>query len=181
MFSLAKVGSLLKCGITPLSIRTLYTTKALNLKELVERKEGSTLTIEGVTVKSPNTDLLVRAEKIKELAPIERNEHGNPCYMCALQLDVKHTDVLILSQFVRSDGCMLPRRITGLCHRQQKKIGKLVTMAQKAGLMINLTPSYCKKDPKKRRDYKKFNTYFDESTIFLKNKDIPKPLDRFKR
>lgn len=55
--------------------------------------------------------------------------------MCALQLDVKHTDVLILSQFVRSDGCMLPRRITGLCARQQKKIGKMVSMAQKAGMI----------------------------------------------
>ena len=42
-------------------------------------------------------------------------------------------DVLILSQFVRSDGCMIPRRITGLCKMQQKKIGILVAMAQKAG------------------------------------------------
>lgn len=47
------------------------------------------------------------------------------------------------------------------------------------GLMINLTPSYCKKNPKKRRDHKKFNTYFDETTIFMKK--IPKPVDRFKR
>lgn len=42
-------------------------------------------------------------------------------------------DVLILSQFVRTDGCMLPRRITGLCKAQQKRIGTMVTMAQKAG------------------------------------------------
>jgi small subunit ribosomal protein S18 len=42
--------------------------------------------------------------------------------------------VLILSQFVRSDGCMLPRRITGLCKIQQKKMSSLVTMAQKAGM-----------------------------------------------
>uniref|UniRef100_A0A1B0C355 Uncharacterized protein n=1 Tax=Glossina palpalis gambiensis TaxID=67801 RepID=A0A1B0C355_9MUSC len=33
------------------------------------------------------------------------------------------------------DGCMLPKRITGLCNRQQKRIGSLVTMAQKAGLV----------------------------------------------
>lgn len=55
------------------------------------------------------------------------------CPKCTLGLDIKHTDVLILSQYVRSDGCMLPRRITGLCNVQQKKIGSLVTMAQKAG------------------------------------------------
>lgn len=97
-----------------------------------EHTEGSTLVVEGVTVPSPRTNLLVRAEN---LAGFEQKEGATekPCYMCSLGLDVKHTDVLILSQFVRSDGCMLPRRITGLCKRQQKKIGKLVTMAQKAG------------------------------------------------
>jgi len=33
------------------------------------------------------------------------------------------------------------------------------------GLMSNLTPAWSRKDPKKRRDWKKFNTYFDEQTI----------------
>lgn len=41
----------------------------------------------------------------------------------------------------------------------------MVTMAQKAGLMINLTPEYSHKDPKKRHGMKKFNQYFDEETI----------------
>ena len=87
----------------------------------------------------------------------EIHDQGCACYMCKLNLDVKHTvsplntialqvlkliifsikiqDVLILSQFLRSDGCMLPKRITGLCKRQQKRIGTMVTMAHKAGLM----------------------------------------------
>lgn len=34
--------------------------------------------------------------------------------------------------------------------------------------MINLTPSNSKKDPTKRKEYKKFDTYFDETTIFKK-------------
>lgn len=97
-----------------------------------EYKEGNKLIIEGVTVPSPRTDLLVRAEKISDLLPTKDSEKSL-CYLCKLGLDIKHTDVLILSQFVRSDGCMLPRRITGLCRRQQKKVGKMVTMAQKAG------------------------------------------------
>lgn len=42
-------------------------------------------------------------------------------------------DVLILSQFVRPDGCMMPRRITGLSRPQQKIMSKLVSMAHKAG------------------------------------------------
>lgn len=40
---------------------------------------------------------------------------------------------MILSQFVRADGCMMPRRITGLCRTQQKIMSKLVSMAHKAG------------------------------------------------
>lgn len=90
------------------------------------------------------------------------------CPKCTLGLDIKHTDVLILSQYVRADGCMLPRRITGLCKRQQKYIGTLVTMAQKAGLMPNIAPENSKRDPKKRFGHKKFNRYYDESTIKLR-------------
>ncbi|CAB3227219.1 unnamed protein product [Arctia plantaginis] len=179
MAGLVKAGfSLARNAIISTSVRSIATTKPLNLKDIRECKEGSTLIVEGVTVPSPRTELLIRAENIPGYEPVVPSSKP-PCYMCALGLDVKHTDVLILSQFVRTDGCMLPRRITGLCRRQQKKIGKMVTMAQKAGLMINLTPDNCKKDPRKRREHKKFNTYYDERTIFMKY--IPKPLDRFKR
>ncbi|CAH0398211.1 unnamed protein product [Chilo suppressalis] len=172
--------SLVRKSIFPSSARAIATTKQLNIKEIREQKDGSKLVIEGVTLPSPRAELLVRAEKLTPSAiASEESDVTKPCYLCALELDVKHTDVLILSQFVRSDGCMLPRRVTGLCRRQQKKIGKMVSMAQKAGLMINLTPAYCKKDPRKRKDYKKFNTYFDEKTIFMKR--IPDQNDRFKR
>lgn len=100
--------------------------------------------------------------------------------------------MLILKQFVRPDGCMLPRKVTGLCKIQQKRMYYLVAMAQKAGLLLsfhfiminykfkktliyfeylvlglmsNLTPSWSKKDPTKRYKYKKYNTYWDEKTI----------------
>lgn len=45
-------------------------------------------------------------------------------------------DVLIVSQFVRPDGCLLPRRVTGLCNRAQKRMKILVHKAQVAGLLI---------------------------------------------
>lgn len=44
-------------------------------------------------------------------------------------------DVLILQQFVTSTGKTLPRRITGLCNVQQKRIGIMIGMAQKAGTL----------------------------------------------
>lgn len=42
-------------------------------------------------------------------------------------------DVLLLSQFIRSDGGMLPRRITGLCAQEHTKIAICVQMAHRAG------------------------------------------------
>ncbi|GLV40178.1 mitochondrial ribosomal protein S18A [Carabus blaptoides fortunei] len=126
----------------------------LQLKEIYERQEGSTLIIEGKNVASPREPYL-----------LNHVEDHSACPICTTGLNVHHTDVLILSQFVRTDGCMLPRRITGLCKKQQKRISSMVAMAQKAGLMSNLTPANSKKDPKLRKKWKKFNTYFDESTI----------------
>lgn len=112
-----------------------------------------------IFVDSPHEAKLLPAYK----ACIEDNKKF--CPECTLGLDVKHTDVLILSQYITREGLMLPKRITGLCSRQQKRISSMVTMAQKAGLMINMTPDYCKKDPKKRFAQKACNTYFDERTI----------------
>ncbi|XP_017845541.1 28S ribosomal protein S18a, mitochondrial [Drosophila busckii] len=134
--------------------RGISTTAPLLLKEIQEKREDNAVVYEGVNVVSPRAETMLQSACDKRFCP-----------ECSLGLDIKHTDVLILSQYVRSDGCMLPRRITGLCHRQQKKIGTLVTMCQKAGLMPNLNPAWSKKDPKKRFGWRKFNKYFLESTI----------------
>lgn len=86
-----------------------------------ERVEGDTTVISAKIVPSEREPYLIKFENCAA------------CPVCASGLDIKHTDVLILSQFVRSDGCMLPRRITGLCRTQQKRMSSLVTMAHKAG------------------------------------------------
>lgn len=119
-----------------------------------EKEQGNTVIIEGLYVKSEREPYLIKHDNECKACPI-----------CRLGLEVKHTDVLILSQFTRTDGCMLPRRITGLCKKEQRKISAMVSMAQKAGLMSILTPSTSKKDPKLRKKWKKFNMYFDENTI----------------
>lgn len=87
-----------------------------------EVKQGDETIISGEYIKSPRESYLLK------------KEHATVCPLCSSGLDLKHTDVLILSQFVRSDGCMLPKRITGLCKVQQKKVATLVAMAQKAGM-----------------------------------------------
>ncbi|XP_046828900.1 39S ribosomal protein S18a, mitochondrial [Vespa crabro] len=135
--------------------RAISLSATARIKEIIEKKDGNNIIIESVIHPSKDEHLLM---KFKEGA----------CPICSIGLDVKYTDVLILSQFVRSDGCMLPRRITGLCNTQQKRITTMVAMAQKAGLMSNLTPARSKKDPTKRYHWKKFNTYYDEKTIKYK-------------
>ncbi|CAH2000888.1 unnamed protein product [Acanthoscelides obtectus] len=136
--------------------RNISITSTLHLKKINEIQEGKDLVIYGEIVSSEREPYLLKSN------------HSKACPLCATGLDIKHTDVLILSQFVRKDGCMLPRRITGLCKTQQKRVTYLVAMAQKSGLMPNLTPAYSNKDPKKRYEWKKYNKYFDETTIPFK-------------
>ncbi|XP_063597213.1 large ribosomal subunit protein mL66-like [Penaeus indicus] len=138
--------------------RHIAVSSPLLVKEIIIDAADKQTTVEGVYKPSDRTDLLVKTE---------HTECGS-CPLCALQLNLKHTDVLVLSQFLRSDGCMLPKRITGLCNPQQKKVTFLVAMAQKAGLMPNLAPSGSKKDPKKRFGSKKLNRYFDEKTLKIR-------------
>ncbi|XP_043272243.1 28S ribosomal protein S18a, mitochondrial [Venturia canescens] len=133
--------------------RSITLSPVSRLKEIIERKEGKTLTIEAKILPDPNDSRFFKATD------------NDACPLCALGLEIKHTDVLILSQFLRSDGCVIPRRLTGLCSKQQRRLESLVAMAQKAGLMSNLTPHWSNKDPKKRYKWKKYNTYFDEKTI----------------
>ncbi|XP_050071366.1 28S ribosomal protein S18a, mitochondrial [Anopheles maculipalpis] len=140
-------------------LRNFSLSSVNHLKEIKEIKTNDTLVVKGEYVPSPRQDMV-----IPQL--LEARQNGERfCPQCTLGLDIKHTDVLILSQYVRSDGCMLPRRITGLCKRQQRRMGALVTMAQKAGLMPNLNPATSKRDPKQRYQWKKYNKYFDEQTI----------------
>ncbi|KAJ8880804.1 hypothetical protein PR048_017275 [Dryococelus australis] len=138
------------------SRRNFVVTNINYLKEIQERQEDKTRIVEGVIVPSPREPYLVRTD------------HGGACPLCSLGLDLKHTDVLILSQFLRQNGCMLPRRVTGLCKKQHIRVTKMVQMAQKAGLMSNINPERSKKDAKLRWKWKKFNTYFDEETIKVK-------------
>lgn len=96
-------------------------------------QQNDVLTISGQYVESARKPMLLN--EASSATVVKGNNKF--CPKCTLGLDINHTDVLILSQYLRSDGCMLPRRITGLCKVQQKRIGTLVTMAQKAGKMLH--------------------------------------------
>ncbi|XP_059736410.1 large ribosomal subunit protein mL66 isoform X2 [Bos indicus] len=98
-------------------------------RPLVEIQEGKTTIIEGRITGTP-----------KE-SPNPPNPSGQ-CPICRWNLKHKYSyeDVLLLSQFIRPHGGMLPRSITGLCQEEHRKIEECVKMAHRAGLLPNHRP-----------------------------------------
>jgi len=83
---------------------------------------------------------------------------------------------LILSQFLRADGCVLPRTVSGLCHKAQLRLQRLVHQAQRAGLMPELRPDQHTGLPRGDRlksnyKWKKYNAYFDEDWFMAPDMD----------
>ncbi|XP_027243179.1 28S ribosomal protein S18a, mitochondrial-like [Cricetulus griseus] len=96
-------------------------------------------------------DLLVTAMRPPEIegritetpkaTPNPPNPSGQ-CPICRWNLKHKYNyeDVLLLSQFIRPHGSMLPRNVTGLCLEEHRKIEECVKMAHRAGLFPNHRP-----------------------------------------
>ncbi|KYN10311.1 28S ribosomal protein S18a, mitochondrial [Trachymyrmex cornetzi] len=135
------------------SNRSISLSAITHIKRIIKKKEDNVLTIEAINVPQKNEHLLLKSE-------------SNACPLCATGLDVKHTDVLILNQFLRRNGTMLPRRVTGLCKVQQNRVTVLVTMAKRAGLL----PDGISKQVMATEKWRQYNTYYDENTIRYKYK-----------
>jgi len=137
--------------------RSFVTSTPCYLKEIQVRTAGNVTTVEGIVVESDRKNILLEVEEGKEYCPLCPHR---------LNATVQYTDVLIISQFLRSDGRMLPRTVTGLCYKAQFRLQRLVHQAQRAGLMPELRPEHKSGLPRDRvhSNYKwrKYNTYFDE-------------------
>ncbi|XP_008288916.1 large ribosomal subunit protein mL66 [Stegastes partitus] len=104
------------------------TVPSRGIRQVVEKQDGKTTTIEGRILDVP-------------AAPQPPNPEAKcPIYRWNLQHKYNYTDVLLLSQFIRADGGMLPRRITGLCLEEHRKISICVQMAHRAGLLPDHKP-----------------------------------------
>ncbi|XP_022697811.1 uncharacterized protein LOC111265414 isoform X1 [Varroa jacobsoni] len=118
------------------------------LKKIVHREENGVTVIEGTFVDSPHKEKLLRPAA----SAIETETRS--CSLCSLGIhDVKHTDVLIISQFMDRNGNILPQKVTGLCFRQHKLISLRLYEAQRCGLI----PSEVHK-PNER--WQELNNYF---------------------
>ncbi|XP_032876538.1 39S ribosomal protein S18a, mitochondrial isoform X1 [Amblyraja radiata] len=105
------------------------TAPVRGLREVIRVRDEQTTTIEGKIVKSADAS--------------EPPNLLGQCPICRWNLKHKfnYTDVLLLSQFIRSDGGMLPRGITGLCFEEHKKIEICVKMAHRSGLLPDHKPT----------------------------------------
>uniref|UniRef100_A0A452IA68 Mitochondrial ribosomal protein S18A n=1 Tax=Gopherus agassizii TaxID=38772 RepID=A0A452IA68_9SAUR len=130
--------------------------KGLGLRRLLEPRA---LWDWGRDLKGPER-LLLRGIEGKIIEDVKTPTPPNPsgqCPICRWNLKHKYNyeDVLLLSQFIRSDGGMLPRRITGLCLEEHKKVAVCVQMAHRAGLLPNHRPllpeGHVSKKPKLNR------------------------------
>ncbi|CAG7816036.1 unnamed protein product, partial [Allacma fusca] len=135
MNNLSRIGqSLARLKLPSLSNSTavlgnknFHISSVCRLKEIHEEEKNGEIIIKGVYVKSPRTDYLIQTPATKTQGEC------TDCPICKLgSVHVKHTDVLILNQFVSSDGRQLPRNVTGLCKYQHKRMEYLIVMSRHA-------------------------------------------------
>ncbi|KAL8622944.1 hypothetical protein ACOMHN_027065 [Nucella lapillus] len=134
--------------------RTISVSSTNRLKQIEQVTEGNVTTIEGKKIESERTPYLLKSEET------------TGCTLCKIHPHLKYTDVLILSQFLRPDGCLLSRAVTGVCWAQQRRLEVLVNKAQRAGLLPQFRPPL--KSGKERASHrsnykwKRNNTYFKD-------------------
>ena len=117
------------------SLKLFSTSRTHPIRKIIVKEEGKTITIEGEKEPSPRTKNLVDPKLFSASSSCDAYEKCHPLCKFDKVHEIKHTDVLILEQFVDTEGQLMPRDLTNLCERQHFRLNKLVGMAQKAGLM----------------------------------------------
>ncbi|XP_078503516.1 large ribosomal subunit protein mL66 [Lissotriton helveticus] len=114
------------------------------MREVIEKQEGKTSIIEGKLI-----------EELKSTASVLPPNPAGQCPICRWNLKHKYnyTDVLLLSQFIRADGGMLSRRVTGLCTEEHKKVAICVAMAHRSGLLPDHRPPLPEGHVSKKKKY----------------------------
>lgn len=84
-------------------------------------------------------------------------------------------DILVLRQYLRKDGTVLPPEITGLCPKQNDKLHTLIRQARMTGLISYPTVAVTKRepllvDPTLRPEFEQYNSYWEKYEV-LKKKD----------
>ncbi|KHN88347.1 28S ribosomal protein S18a, mitochondrial [Toxocara canis] len=134
------------CSTSAHGMRHMSITATCSVKKIVSETEGNTTTVQLVDV--PDTD----TKRV-----LKKSDDTCSLCTCNIPVKIKYSDVLILEQFMREDGTVLPRQLTGLCKKQQLRIERCVMQAHWAGLFPDKTiPSF------DRAGYKRFSRYWND-------------------
>ncbi|KAL5105069.1 39S ribosomal protein S18a mitochondrial [Taenia crassiceps] len=140
------------------SRRHIFTSTHLLKKEIRRTEEGNVVTYEGVLCKSE------RLGHLFDMTGLGDPRITDPIIRLGLKL--RHTDVLILTQFLRPDGTILPREVSGLTKGSQLHIEMLIERAQNAGLLPISIDASGKHMYKERGPHVK-NVYYDSDITGL--------------
>ncbi|CAF0860572.1 unnamed protein product [Didymodactylos carnosus] len=133
---------------------------------VTEKAEGNVTTFEGEYIDDKD-------HKVLTLAGPEE-----VCTWCKLDrrsIHIQHTDVLVLRQYLRKDGTILPKEITGLCFNQHNKLLALIKHARMTGLISYPTVAVTKRepliiDPTLRPEWERNNSYWENYEILRKKR-----------
>ncbi|KAI6241572.1 Protein CBR-MRPS-18A [Aphelenchoides fujianensis] len=113
---------------------------------------------------------MVDAEEPKAERVFKKNTDGCALCTCDIPVKISYRDVLILEQFMRVDGTVLPKQLTGLCTKQQRRVERCVMQAHWAGLFPDRT------DPAlDRAGYRRFNRYWEDDLDMFRRKVVEEP------
>ena len=153
----------LKSACNLYSTSQTYNIRKIEINEDADSKSGKkSISIEGVVSDLPKENLILSSYSSANGCKSASEKCHPLCRFSAVH-EIKHTDVLILKQFIDHKGEMISREITGLCRRQHQRMSKLIKMSAKAGLLpLNLDQF---REEKTKNPWAKLNSYWDESTI----------------
>lgn len=114
----------------------LRCTKSLLLRRIVIERDTTK------NVVKISGQLVQPQFKRQALPKISENDEDT-CPLRARGIEVSKNDVLILRQFMRSDGSILAFDDTKLAERSYKKVVAAIKMAQREGLLPSYEPEYC--------------------------------------
>jgi len=138
--------------------RPIFITARRKIIEIEEKVEDKVISVSGKQV---------QPDRAHRLACVPHDHKA--CPLCRLGLNVKYSDVLILEQFMRSDGTVLPSDVTGLCDEQQATIEYCVQQAHFSGLFPKNKPKGYDATSEVS-GYKKFNRYWVSEQDMIERK-----------
>ena len=100
-------------------------------------EDGDKIVVEAVPFESERKDYLVKLpDQEDNESKFGSHDFCNACPLCRLNLRrLEYSDILILHQFVETNGRLMPREVTGLCIRSYDKVKKMVRQAHSARLL----------------------------------------------